>query len=309
MITLIYLLYIIIKTSRKIEAMNIGSQNVNNINKDKMNNYSNNYYLQYAATGSEFMASTQPLNSNIPVNYAYNSNPMIPTAPIAPTAPSAPSAPVNSYYNNIDVTPNVPAIGQPSYPKFDETQISMPQPVPANISSNNYNYPLPTPNQIPTATAPTQSLSNSAGYPSLPQLSVPSQPHQTQPSPVVPPKPNIPLSPATAMNPNRIPPAIPERNRSKNALNKLGKGSSSLDSINTYPVHQLNNGNGEAPKLPPKPIFSPNEIHNKSHGTVGLRNLGNTCYMNSILQCLNATEPLTRYFLSKINQYIYIYIK
>jgi ubiquitin carboxyl-terminal hydrolase 8 len=35
-----------------------------------------------------------------------------------------------------------------------------------------------------------------------------------------------------------------------------------------------------------------------SVGMTGLKNLGNTCYMNSVLQCMSATTPLARYFLS-----------
>jgi len=32
-------------------------------------------------------------------------------------------------------------------------------------------------------------------------------------------------------------------------------------------------------------------------GKIGLKNLGNTCYMNSILQCMSGTAPFARYYM------------
>ncbi|PSN37265.1 hypothetical protein C0J52_17324 [Blattella germanica] len=60
-------------------------------------------------------------------------------------------------------------------------------------------------------------------------------------------------------------------------------------------------------KKPPKPSEKP-EIKaarqrdfsavygNKGRGLTGLKNLGNSCYMNSIIQCINNTTPLAFYF-------------
>lgn len=45
---------------------------------------------------------------------------------------------------------------------------------------------------------------------------------------------------------------------------------------------------------------SVSDIVPKGYGysATGLNNIGNTCFMNSILQCIFATAPLTKYFLT-----------
>lgn len=60
-----------------------------------------------------------------------------------------------------------------------------------------------------------------------------------------------------------------------------------------------------APERPPKiPITQAGQaespfrhIGSVNIGKTGLKNLGNTCYMNSILQCMSGTIPLSRYFM------------
>jgi ubiquitin C-terminal hydrolase len=60
--------------------------------------------------------------------------------------------------------------------------------------------------------------------------------------------------------------------------------------------HNLNDSSNIS--LPP--LIYKNQIFRfKKPLFVGLNNLGFTCYLNSILQCLNQTEPLVNYFLSE----------
>uniref|UniRef100_A0A8C8SLP2 Ubiquitin carboxyl-terminal hydrolase n=1 Tax=Pelusios castaneus TaxID=367368 RepID=A0A8C8SLP2_9SAUR len=59
-------------------------------------------------------------------------------------------------------------------------------------------------------------------------------------------------------------------------------------------------------KLPPPVQSRPEEKASATHhtlllgsGHIGLRNLGNTCFMNAVIQCLSSTKPLRDYCLRK----------
>ncbi|KAJ2630954.1 ubiquitin-specific protease doa4, partial [Coemansia sp. RSA 1694] len=45
---------------------------------------------------------------------------------------------------------------------------------------------------------------------------------------------------------------------------------------------------------------NPLSLDSASYGTTGLKNFGNTCFMNSVIQCLAGTAPFARYFLQGV---------
>lgn len=90
--------------------------------------------------------------------------------------------------------------------------------------------------------------------------------------------------------------------RDNYVLNYISKGKTLAPNRNavasaSYPNSQVNSGRS-SPAPSGYNLRGRSQRSGRTFGTVGLSNLGNTCYMNSAIQCVRSVEELTKYFLT-----------
>ncbi|OJD33607.1 ubiquitin c-terminal hydrolase [Diplodia corticola] len=68
-------------------------------------------------------------------------------------------------------------------------------------------------------------------------------------------------------------------------------------SLSTSKIPDSRGDSGRSSPAPGGPMTRGRTKNGRTRGTVGLSNLGNTCYMNSALQCIRSVEELTAYFM------------
>ncbi|KAK0647322.1 putative ubiquitin carboxyl-terminal hydrolase 12 [Lasiodiplodia hormozganensis] len=68
-------------------------------------------------------------------------------------------------------------------------------------------------------------------------------------------------------------------------------------SLSTGKIPDSKGDSGRSSPAPGGPMTRGRTKNGRTRGTVGLSNLGNTCYMNSALQCIRSVEELTAYFM------------
>ena len=75
----------------------------------------------------------------------------------------------------------------------------------------------------------------------------------------------------------------------------------SRENQNEIQIKNLNEDTQEMNPMPLRPKIHPLQAY-KEPTLIGLNNIRDTCYINSILQCLNQIPSLTNYFLNDLNQ-------
>ncbi|KAK6507976.1 ubiquitin-specific protease doa4 [Arthrobotrys musiformis] len=172
----------------------------------------------------------------------------------------------------------------------------------------------------PPSTLPEGAAEQSAAYPALPLLGSANKP-SVSPAPSVQEEQNHMPPPTRAPPP--VPPPVPSKEvpdttlaRRNTIIDHVFHGFTDVQNPHFHPVTP-SSPSRPPPAVPKKSYSGVSEHHQPQapaldsisvpfitpagptgFGTTGLKNLGNTCYMNSIIQCMSGTVPLARYFLS-----------